>query len=395
MEGNLASLVSSVDLSTPWTSSAHNAFRSGLTNLTHNYLEGQRKWLTSLPWQETDDLDLLTFTSDSEAKLLQKVLLKFSQDLQFSGVESKLLKREKSGREDFPASEESRSRKVRSPQGHPFIPAAVMRQMMRLPRPSHRRPSGSKLKKRKSNDGKKGEEEEEKEEEVKGRPPIIFVPEETTKCIKTGQMSSFGFLSFALAVANIVINISNNVNNNNNNNNNNDNNNNNNDNNINIANNNNNVNSANEVMVGRRLQRLLQLQRSLNDHVYRSQRRTRRWTYTTQGAGMAWACPGGSEKVRARGLVGVAALLDLWNVSLTHPHLPCVAYRFCVTAGYLHQGGSVTSSVGVVGVRAAAHLLIKERGCDPSYLVWAAERGRSDVGECGRLFPGCDGGVVY
>ena len=65
-------------------------------------------------------------------------------------------------------------------------------------------------------------------------------------------MSAFGFMSFAMAVVNAVINNANNVNSNNNNNNNNDNNNNNNLGNINVANSNNNVNNMNMVTAGRR-----------------------------------------------------------------------------------------------------------------------------------------------
>jgi len=69
--------------------------------------------------------------------------------------------------------------------------------------------------------------------------------------IKIG-MSSFAFMSFAMALVNAAINNANNVNNNNNNNNNNDNNNNNNIANINIANANNNANNMNMATAGRR-----------------------------------------------------------------------------------------------------------------------------------------------
>ena len=87
--------------------------------------------------------------------------------------------------------------------------------------------------------------------------PVIFLPNDGTDdkdCDDTGdsKMSSFGFMSFAIAVVNAVINNANNVNNNNNNNNNNDNNNNNNIGNINIANSNNDVNNMNMVTAGRR-----------------------------------------------------------------------------------------------------------------------------------------------
>ena len=87
--------------------------------------------------------------------------------------------------------------------------------------------------------------------------PVIFLPNDGTDdkdCDATddSKMSSFGFMSFAIAVVNAVINNANNVNNNNNNNNNNDNNNNNNIGNINIANSNNDVNNMNMVTAGRR-----------------------------------------------------------------------------------------------------------------------------------------------
>lgn len=85
--------------------------------------------------------------------------------------------------------------------------------------------------------------------------PVIFLPnEEEEDCGDSNdtQMSAFGFMSFAMALVNVVINNANNVNNNNNNNNNNDNNNNNNLGNINIANSNNDVNNMNMVTAGRR-----------------------------------------------------------------------------------------------------------------------------------------------
>ena len=90
--------------------------------------------------------------------------------------------------------------------------------------------------------------------------PVIFLPNDEDQneldenCEDTGdaQMSSFGLMSFAMAMVNAVINNANNVNNNNNNNNNNDNNNNNNLGNINIANSNNDVNNMNMVTAGRR-----------------------------------------------------------------------------------------------------------------------------------------------
>ena len=93
-----------------------------------------------------------------------------------------------------------------------------------------------------------------------GDMPVIFLPNDEDQnevdenCEDTGdaQMSSFGLMSFAMAMVNAVINNANNVNNNNNNNNNNDNNNNNNLGNINVANSNNDVNNMNMVTAGRR-----------------------------------------------------------------------------------------------------------------------------------------------
>jgi hypothetical protein len=70
-------------------------------------------------------------------------------------------------------------------------------------------------------------------------------------------MSSFAFMSFAMAMVNGAINTANNVNNNNNNNNNNDNNNNNNVANINIANANNNANNMNMATAGRRRRKIV------------------------------------------------------------------------------------------------------------------------------------------
>ena len=101
--------------------------------------------------------------------------------------------------------------------------------------------------------------------------PVIFLPNDQDQsevdenCEDTGdaQMSSFGLMSFAMAMVNAVINNANNVNNNNNNNNNNDNNNNNNLGNINIANSNNDVNNMNMVTAGRR--RMLDKKQQLNN----------------------------------------------------------------------------------------------------------------------------------
>ena len=96
-------------------------------------------------------------------------------------------------------------------------------------------------------------------ERSKSDMPVIFLSndsdnDESENCDESNdaQMSSFGFMSFAMALVNAVINNANNVNNNNNNNNNNENNNNNNLGNINIANSNNGVNNMNMVTAGRR-----------------------------------------------------------------------------------------------------------------------------------------------
>ena len=88
--------------------------------------------------------------------------------------------------------------------------------------------------------------------------PVVFLPKpKPAECqSKAPSMSAFGFMSFAIALVNGVVNQVNNVNNNNNNNNNNDNNNNNNVANINIANANNNANNENMATAGRRRKRL-------------------------------------------------------------------------------------------------------------------------------------------
>ena len=83
------------------------------------------------------------------------------------------------------------------------------------------------------------------------------------ECAESPGMSAFGFLSFAMAVVNAVINTANNVNSNNNNNNNNNNDNNNNLVNINIANANNAAGNENMATAGRR-RRLQQLRSSRN-----------------------------------------------------------------------------------------------------------------------------------
>lgn len=49
----------------------------------------------------------------------------------------------------------------------------------------------------------------------------------------------------------------------------------------------------------------------------------------------------------------------------------------------------MASAVGVVGMRAAAHLLAEEKGVREETLVWAASQGQSDPTACARAFPGC------
>ena len=87
-------------------------------------------------------------------------------------------------------------------------------------------------------------------------------------CRPSGQMSSMGYLAFAVSVINSVVNAANNINNNDNNNNNNNNDNNNNNNNVNIQNSNNNQNNMNMLIAGRKLpvERLLELQERLARH---------------------------------------------------------------------------------------------------------------------------------
>jgi hypothetical protein len=94
--------------------------------------------------------------------------------------------------------------------------------------------------------------------------PVIFMGKPTKEeCAESGGMSAFGFMSFAMAITNAVINTANNVNSNNNNNNNNNNDNNNNLVNINIANANNAAGNENMATAGRR-RRLQQLRSSRN-----------------------------------------------------------------------------------------------------------------------------------
>merc|ERR1719323_958654 len=92
----------------------------------------------------------------------------------------------------------------------------------------------------------------------KKKQPVVFLPNSNDgkDCVPSGNMSSFGYLSFVLSLINAVVNAANNVNNNQNNNNNNDNNNNDNNNNVNVANSNLNQNNDNSVTAGRRRRKL-------------------------------------------------------------------------------------------------------------------------------------------
>merc|ERR1712156_728416 len=95
--------------------------------------------------------------------------------------------------------------------------------------------------------------------------PVVFLPDGSKKaCRPSGQMSSMGYLAFAVSLINSVVNAANNINNNDNNNNNNNNDN----NNVNIQNSNNNQNNMNMLIAGRQLpvDRLLELQERLARH---------------------------------------------------------------------------------------------------------------------------------
>ena len=84
--------------------------------------------------------------------------------------------------------------------------------------------------------------------------PVVFLPEKNTvECERVSRMSSWGFMSFVLAVINGVINISNNINSNNNNRNNNNNDQNSNQFNTNLGNTNNVQMAGGMAMSGRRL----------------------------------------------------------------------------------------------------------------------------------------------
>lgn len=144
---DLASLLTSVDLSTPWTPSAHNAFRRGLSNLTQRYVEDQRNWLKSSWGSEDPELLQENPISDFDVETLKEVVFRLSYELESSDAELRLFEAQDLGdffdpkaNETLFSSGEARSRRVRSPQGHPFIPAAVMRDMMKMPqRTSHRK----------------------------------------------------------------------------------------------------------------------------------------------------------------------------------------------------------------------------------------------------------------
>merc|ERR1712156_338978 len=82
--------------------------------------------------------------------------------------------------------------------------------------------------------------------------PVVFLPDGSKKaCRPSGQMSSMGYLAFAVSLINSVVNAANNINNN-----------------VNIQNSNNNQNNMNMLIAGRQLpvERLLELQERLARH---------------------------------------------------------------------------------------------------------------------------------
>lgn len=90
--------------------------------------------------------------------------------------------------------------------------------------------------------------------------PVVFIPQKSqTECERVSKLSSFGFMSFVLAIVNGVISVSNNINNNNNNRNNNNNDDNNNQFNTNLGNTNNVQMAGGMAMSMRR--RLIQLEK--------------------------------------------------------------------------------------------------------------------------------------
>lgn len=91
--------------------------------------------------------------------------------------------------------------------------------------------------------------------------PVVFMPQKSqTECERVSKLSSFGFMSFVLAIVNGVISVSNNINNNNNNRNNNNNDNNNNQFNTNLGNTNNVQMAGGMAMSGRRFQQLAKIE---------------------------------------------------------------------------------------------------------------------------------------
>ncbi|CAL4183607.1 unnamed protein product, partial [Meganyctiphanes norvegica] len=182
---DFASLLRSSDLTTAWDASAHTSFNSSISNLTQSFLvEDNARWLPPhMRIWASDDAHMPGMNLEGR-KNIQTIADAIRSSVQVP--------------HNTP---HSTYRPRRSPQA--FMHPSMMKQMLRrMPAPNrrsgYRKPTTTTTTK---------------------RPPIIFVPEDKPECIKTPQMSSFGFISFMMAVANIVINIANNINNNNNNNN--------------------------------------------------------------------------------------------------------------------------------------------------------------------------------
>lgn len=149
---SLASLLSSIDLSTSWGASHHASFRSGLTNLSGIYAEDAARWSDNLAG----------IRGLEEIVRLKNVLLNLSQDLEALSEEPRGHQNRRGdpvdsnghragdpqGRREDPVdlrgrrrsgddSLGSKTRGIRSPQvsgRHPYFPPAMMRQMaMSLP----------------------------------------------------------------------------------------------------------------------------------------------------------------------------------------------------------------------------------------------------------------------
>ncbi|KAK7072269.1 hypothetical protein SK128_020752 [Halocaridina rubra] len=366
-------LLSSIDISFPWDVEAHLAFRNGLENITRSFVDNQQRWDPLFSLWNDGFFDLFAGKEPelhNKAKHFKNSLLLFSKEFESQDEslhrdsESRTEEEDdiESGKEksnltengndsvplrpsakigkDFNESGRKnnlkRETRTRLYQHHPtYIPVDVMQSLMMLPRmiPSTRKAKGR--------ESSSAEEDDNKHER---RPPVIFLPEQTTKCVRPGQLSSFGFISFMIAVANVV-------------------------------------------MVGRRLQRLLQLKQRLTQHVEHSQNRIRRWA--DRGIPLGNSCPEEGAEVKVRGILTVMTLIDLWKVSLSHHNPACAAYKFCATSGYLSEEGSVATAISNVGIRAAAHLLEEATDFSPEYLLLGALKGREDITLCKEYLREC------